>query len=62
PAPDPPRRSSAGLFCRPLLARGYSYGDAVYYWYLHNEPDQMDIDLNGIPCETVYPRTDVDNY
>jgi hypothetical protein len=52
----------AGLFCRDLHARGYSYTDAVSYWYLHGEPDQMDIDLNGIPCETVYPRSDVDNY
>jgi hypothetical protein len=52
----------AGLFCRDLYARGYSYADAVSYWYLHGEPDQMDIDLNGIPCETVYPPSDVDNY
>jgi hypothetical protein len=25
-------------------------------------PDQLDIDRNGIPCETVYPGSDVDNY
>jgi hypothetical protein len=52
----------AGLFCRDLYARGYSYGDAVDYWYLHGEPDQMDIDRNGIPCETVYPSADVNDY
>jgi hypothetical protein len=52
----------AGLFCRDLYARGYSYGDAVNYWYVNGEPDQMDIDLNGIPCETVYSPADVANY
>jgi hypothetical protein len=51
-----------GLFCRDLYARGYSYADAVDYWYLHGEPARMDIDSNGIPCETVYPPSDVDNY
>jgi hypothetical protein len=60
--PGDVRGLAAGMFCRDLSARGDSYGDAVDYWYLHGGSDQMDIDLNGIPCETVYPRSDVDNY
>jgi hypothetical protein len=24
------------------------------YWSLEGEPDRMDADLNGIPCETLY--------
>ena len=51
-----------GLFCRDLDAQGFSYSDAVDYWFLHGAPDQMDEDLNGIPCETVYPAADVSAY
>ncbi len=52
----------AGLFCRDLNARGYSYVAAVSYWRLHGSPNQMDADRNGIPCETVYPASDVSAY
>ena len=52
----------AGLFCRDLESHGYSYGEAVEYWALHGQPDQMDADLNGIPCETIYPAGDIDAY
>jgi len=52
----------AGLFCRDLMARGYSYVAAVDYWARHGEPNQMDADRNGIPCETVYPPSDVSAY
>lgn len=53
---------SAGLFCRDLMARGYSYVAATDYWRMHGQPNQMDADRNGIPCETVYPPTDVSAY
>ncbi len=71
PAPTQPSYSTgpgdvralpAGLFCRDLYPRGYSYAAAVDYWRLHGQPGQMDIDLNGIPCETVYPVSDVAAY
>jgi hypothetical protein len=52
----------AGLLCRDLRDRGYSYRAAVDYWYFHGQPDRMDADRNGIPCETVYPRSDVAAY
>jgi len=52
----------AGLFCRDLKAKGYSYSAAVDYWDYHGQPDRMDADRNGIPCETVYPRSDVTAY
>ncbi|MEU4184072.1 excalibur calcium-binding domain-containing protein [Micrococcus luteus] len=52
----------AGLFCRDLKAKGYSYVAATEYWRLHGQPNQMDADRNGIPCETVYPRSDVSAY
>ena len=44
----------AGLFCRDLQPKGYSYAEAVAYWTREGQPDRMDADLNGIPCETVY--------
>jgi hypothetical protein len=53
------RTLPAGLFCRDLDAQGYSYTAAVDYWRLHGQPNQMDADGNGIPCETVYPAADV---
>ncbi len=52
----------AGLFCRDLKGRGYSYSAAITYWRSHGQPDQMDADRNGIPCETVFPRPDVTAY
>ena len=52
----------AGLFCRDLKAKGYSYSAAVDYWRFNGQPDRMDADKNGIPCETVYPRSNVIAY
>jgi hypothetical protein len=52
----------AGLLCRDLAAKGYSYSAAVDYWRFHAQPNRMDADRNGIPCETVYPRSDVIAY
>jgi hypothetical protein len=63
PEPEPaPIDPGPGLFCRDLLARGYSYAEAADYWLRHGSPDRMDADVNGIPCETVYPAEDVDDY
>lgn len=52
----------AGLLCRDLESRGFSYTAAVDYWRHHGQPNRMDADRNGIPCETVYPRGDVIAY
>ncbi len=60
--PGDVRRLPAGLFCRDLKARGYSYVASVDYWRIHGQPNQMDADRNGIPCETVYSRADVGQY
>ncbi len=49
----------SGLLCRDLNGLGYGYVDAVAYWVREGQPDRMDADRNGIPCETVYPRADV---
>jgi hypothetical protein len=59
--------SPRGLFCRDLLsgdARAYPFSAtggpasgffwSLVYWSLEGEPDRMDADLNGIPCETLY--------
>lgn len=56
------RSQPPGLFCRDLRAKGFSYSAAVDYWRNNGQPDQMDADRNGIPCETVYPRSDVIAY
>lgn len=45
-----------GLFCRDLRALGYDFGQAVRYWEAQGQPDRMDEDRDGIPCETVYAR------
>lgn len=50
---------ATGLFCRDLDAAGYTYGEAVTYWVREGSPNRMDADHNGIPCETVWPATDV---
>jgi hypothetical protein len=60
--PGDVRGLPGGLFCRDLKARGYSYVAAVEYWRGQGQPNQMDADRNGIPCETVYARSDVGQY
>ena len=65
PAPNPPVNSfglPTGLFCRDLADMGYSYADAMDYWYADGAPDRMDADVDGIPCETVYPSWEIDAY
>jgi len=52
----------SGLFCRDLRRRGYTYAEAVHYWTVEGRPDRMDADRNGIPCETVYPESEVVAY
>ncbi len=51
-----------GLFCRDLKAKGLTYADAVAYYVAQGRPDRMDIDINGIPCETVYSPAEVRSY
>lgn len=62
-----------GLYCRDLLKPPsdgmehpeeyhLSYGLAVWYWLKEGRPDRMDADGNGVPCETVYPESEVDKY
>ena len=64
---------ASGLMCKDLVkppsdqmehpdSYHLSYGLAVWYWVAERRPDRMDADHNGIPCETVYPKSDVDKY
>jgi len=53
---------SDGLFCRDFFDFGSFYNEAVAYWILWGLPDRMDADLNGIPCETVYPYEEYDPF
>lgn len=62
PPADNPLGLPSGLYCRDLAARGFSYADSVTYWEAEGRPDRMDADLNGYPCETVYPSSDVIAY
>ena len=50
----------SGLFCRDLLAMGYSYEEAVTYWNLEGQPSRMV--AADLPCETTYPTADVVAY
>lgn len=56
------RSLRSGYYCRDLKRLGYSYGEALSYWRYWDEPDNMDADLNGIPCETVYTAAEVKRY
>lgn len=68
PTKEPTAQSTApaglpsGLLCADLRAQGLDYGQAVSYWVAEGQPDRMDADRNGIPCETRYPREDVVAY
>jgi hypothetical protein len=44
-----------GERCADLSALGLGPKQAVDYWFLWSGPPQMDADLDGIPCETVWP-------
>ena len=65
-----------GLFCRDLAEPPpgtepgrwppeddhLSYWLAMFYWLTENRPDRMDADLNGRPCETIYPSDEVTSF
>jgi hypothetical protein len=51
-----------GLYCRDLAAKGYSYPEAVEYWQGEGAPSRMDASGTGIPCRTVYPAAEVEQY
>ena len=51
-----------GLFCRDVWDQGGDFVVAVAYWLNEQMPDRMDDDLNGIPCETVYPETEISRF
>lgn len=48
---------TTGMLCRDLVDEfdHPDYGFALAYWLWDGEPDRMDADRDGIPCETVYP-------
>lgn len=52
----------AGLYCRDLADKGYSYPDAVEYWENEGRPARMDATGSGIPCSTVYSAAEVEAY
>lgn len=63
--------ATKGLMCRDLMAEEYAgetypfsgvgrpeesaFFWSLVYWSLEGEPDRMDADRNGIPCETLHP-------
>ena len=67
PAPAPAAPTSVydlpgGLMCRDVEAYGFDYAEAVDYWSAEGMPDRLDADLDGIPCETVYPASEVEAF
>lgn len=60
--PSPVLAEPAGLLCRDLNAKGYSYEEAMIYWEHHGKPENMDASGMGIPCQSVYDRSDVIAY
>lgn len=51
-----------GLLCRDLATAGWGYFEAIAYWEIEGRPARMDADENGIPCETVFPASDITAY
>ncbi len=56
------RELPVGLLCRDLKQRGYGYAAAVDYWRIQGQPQRLDADRNGIPCEPEYARAEVGKY
>lgn len=54
--------SQNDLFCRDLAADNLDFSASVAYWVREGAPERMDADLNGIPCETVYPLDEVEAF
>lgn len=52
----------SGLHCRDLHDDGWGFRSAVRYWLQEGSPQRMDADRDGIPCETVYAASQVDEY
>jgi len=50
--PDAPWGSDA--LCRDLHDMSFDRSQASTYWNYWGHADEMDADLNGVPCETVY--------
>lgn len=48
-----------GALCRDIADAGHPFFYATLYWVADNRPERMDADGNGIPCETIYARTDI---
>ena len=51
-----------GNLCRDLMTSerfSADYFSVVAYWFLEGQPDRMDADRDGIPCETVFGLWDI---
>jgi ligand-binding sensor domain-containing protein len=55
-------RLDPGLYCRDIATLGGSYQEAAAYWITEGRPGRMDVDQNGIPCETVYSDAEIDGF
>ena len=53
-----------GKLCRDLgfPDDGSGFQRAVAYWLIEGAPDRMDADRNGIPCETVFSASAIDEF
>jgi len=53
-----------GKLCRDLgfPDTGEGFLRAVAYWLIEGAPDRMDADRNGIPCETVFAKSSIDEF
>ncbi len=48
-----------GRLCAELQPEGFDYAAVFAYWEWDGRPDRMDSDTNGIPCESIYPPSEV---
>lgn len=62
--PEMPFMAAPGQLCREFLADPYldgwltrptyAYILVLAYWFLEGEPERMDVDGNGVPCELLF--------
>lgn len=48
------------MVCQELADQGQTYWQIVGRWLQEGNPVAMDADMNGIPCESAYPKDDIE--
>lgn len=58
--PSPIDFEPEGMRCTQIERAGYTFGEAFRYFQKFDQPEWMDPDADGIPCESNYDQEDID--